>query len=63
MEPAVRDWLAIRVCCPLPIIAQPSAGGFVAENVVLQPVGLVVSTQGHIVLCVSGEPKDTDEIK
>lgn len=63
VEPAASDWPTTRVCCPLPTVAQPSAGGSTAESVALQPVGLVMGTQGHIVLYVSGKPKDTEEIK
>lgn len=58
VEPAVSDWPVTRGCCPVPTIAQPSAGASVAEHVALQPVGLVVGTQGHIFLSVSGKTKD-----
>lgn len=61
MGPAVGDWLPLARL-PLPIIAQPSAGGSTAEGVVLQPEGLVVGTQGHSALIVFGKPKDTEEI-
>lgn len=39
MEPAVGDWPIVQNCCPMPSIAQPSAGGPVAEGVALQPEG------------------------
>lgn len=60
MEPAVGDWPYHLGLLPT---AQPSAGGSTAEHVALQPVGLVVGTQGLIVLFVSGKPKDPEEIK
>jgi hypothetical protein len=62
MEPAVSDWPTASDCCPLPTLAQPTAGDSTAECVSLQPVGLVVGTQVCITLFVSGNLKDTEEI-
>jgi hypothetical protein len=49
--PAVSNWPTAWNCCPVPTIAQPSAGGSIGNSVTLQPVGLVVGTEGESPVC------------